>query len=426
MSMDPPVEAPGASFNFAQHLITCNLARSSRTAYVDDHGSLSFGALADRIRRMGAALLAGGMRREERVLLLMHDGCEWPVAFLGAIYAGIVPVVVNTLLTPEDYAYMLRHSRAQAVLVSGELLGTLRKAMASGEHEVRRVVVARPSTALALDAVALEPWLAQHEPLAAPATTGPDDPGFWLYASGANGQPSGTLHRQANPYWTAELYGKRVLGLTERDVCFSAARLSVAYGLGNALSFPLSVGATTILMAEHPTPEATFKRWRGEIGGLRPTVFFGASTGFADLLGSARLPQSRDVALRLASSAGMALADDLGEGFAAHFGIDVINGIGSIEMLHIFLSNQPGQAGNRSTAKPVPGYVIELRDDHGLPVSDGETGSMYIQGPSAALMYWGDCAKSRETFQGAWVRSADTYLRNADGSYIRCGRSDET
>ena len=425
MTIPPSIEGPGETFNFAQHLITLNLGRATRTAFVDDHGSLSFGALADRIRRTAGALLADGIRREERVLVLMHDCCEWPVAFLGALYAGIVPVAVNTLLTADDYAYMLHHSRAQAVLVSDALLGTLRSAMAQGGHEVRRVVVVRPSAALASDAVALEPWLAQHAPLAEPAGTGPDDPGFWLYSSGSTGRPKGTLHSQANPYWTAELYGTPVLGLTERDVCFSAAKLFFAYGLGNALTFPLSVGATTLLMAERPTPDATFRRWRGEIGGLRPTVFFGAPTGFAGMLAASNLPQRGDVALRLASSAGEALPSDLAERFTAHFGIEVIDGIGSTEMLHIFLSNRPGQVRYGTTGWPVPGYDIELRGDNGQAVPDGETGDLYISGPSAALMYWGNRAKTRETFQGAWTRSGDKYLRNADGSYTYCGRSDD-
>ena len=425
MTDQPSIPSPGEKFNFAHHLITRNLGRAAKAAYVDDHGSLSYGALAERIRRMAAALLAGGIRREERVLVLMHDCCEWPVVFLGAMYAGIVPVAVNTLLTADDYAYMLRHSRAQAVLVSDALLTTLRGAMAQGGHEVRLVVVARPSAALASDAVSLEPWLAQHAALPEPATTGPDDPGFWLYSSGSTGRPKGALHSQVNPYWTAELYGTPVLGLTERDVCFSAAKLFFAYGLGNALSFPLSVGATTILMADRPTPDASFKRWRGEIGGLRPTVFFGAPTGFAGMLASPQLPQRRDVALRLASSAGEALPSDLGERFTAHFGVEVIDGIGSTEMLHIFLSNRPGQVRYGTTGWPVPGYEIELRGDTGQAVPDGETGDLYIQGPSAALMYWGNRKQSRETFQGAWTRSGDKYLRNSDGSYTYCGRSDD-
>jgi benzoate-CoA ligase len=425
----PAVPAPGEKFNFAQHLIARNAARGAKPAYIDDAGTLSYGELAERVRRMAAALLASGIRREERVLLLMHDCNDWPVAFLGAMYAGIVPVAVNTLLTADDCAYFLAHSRAQAALVSGALLPTLQAAMAQAPHEVKRLVVSRSGATLPPDATDLETFIGAQPPLAAPATTGPDDPGFWLYSSGSTGRPKGTVHTHGNPYWTAELYGTPVLGLTESDVCFSAAKLFFAYGLGNGLSFPLSVGATVVLMAERPTPEAVFKRWLGDTAAQgparRPTVFFGAPTGYAGMLASPSLPARRDVALRLCSSAGEALPADLGERFTAHYGCEIVDGIGSTEMLHIFLSNLPGKVRYGTTGWPVPGYAVELRGDDGRPVADGETGDLYIQGPSAALLYWGNREKSRETFQGAWTKSGDKYVRNADGTYTYAGRSDD-
>ena len=429
----PHVPAPGPRFNFAAHLIERNIGRPAKTAFIDDHGTLSYGELAERIRRMAAALLAAGVRREERVLLLMHDCNEWPVAFLGALYAGVVPVAVNSLLTADDYAYMLANSRAQAAIVSDALLPTLQAALTQAPHEVKTLVVVRranvPTEMRPAEAVAFDAFLAAHEPLAAAATTGPDDPGFWLYSSGSTGRPKGTVHTHANPYWTAELYGTPVLALTERDICFSAAKLFFAYGLGNALTFPLSVGATVVLMAERPTPDATFKRWTGDTphqgAANRPTVFFGAPTGFAGMLASPHLPARKAVTLRLCSSAGEALPADIGERFRAHFGVDVIDGIGSTEMLHVFLSNRPGQVRYGTTGWPVPGYEIELRGEDGEAVADGETGDLYIQGPSAALMYWGNREKTRETFQGAWTKSGDKYMRNADGSYTYCGRSDD-
>ena len=426
------LQPPGLVFNFARHLFERNTARPAKAAYVDDHGALSYGDLADRSRRFAAALLAAGVHREERVLLLMHDNHHWPVAFLGAMYAGIVPVAVNTLLTADDYAYMLRHSRAQMALVSAALLPTLQAALAAGAgeggHEVKTVVVSRPTGPLPQGAVDFDAFLAAQAPLAQAAATGPDDPGFWLYSSGSTGRPKGTLHTHANPYWTAELYGTPVLGLTERDLCFSAAKLFFAYGLGNSLSFPLSVGATVLLMAERPTPEAVFKRWTGGAGPQgkpRPTVFFGAPTGFAGMLASPLLPARDQVALRLASSAGEALPAELGQRFTAHYGVEIIDGIGSTEMLHIFLSNVPGRVRYGTTGVPVPGYEVELRGDDGRPVADGETGDLFINGPSAALMYWGDREKSRQTFQGAWTRSGDKYVRNADGTYTYAGRSDD-
>ncbi|KAA9176650.1 benzoate-CoA ligase family protein, partial [Delftia sp. BR1] len=267
----------------------------------------------------------------------------------------------------------------------------------------------------------LQPWLAAQPPLPAPAPTLGDDPGFWLYSSGSTGKPKGAVHTHANPYWTAELYGGPVLGLGEGDICFSAAKLYFAYGLGNALSFPLSVGATVLLMAERPTPEATFARWVQH----RPTVFFGAPTGFAGMLASPLLPAREQVSLRMCSSAGEALPAEIAQRFKAHFGADIVDGIGSTEMLHIFLSNRPGDIRYGTTGKPVDGYRVELRGEDGRPVADGEVGDLFIQGPSAALMYWGNRDKTRETFQGGWLKSGDKYVRDADGYYTYAGRSDD-
>ena len=419
------VAAPSAKFNIAQHLLERNASRAAKAAFIDDLGTLSYGELAGRVRRVAAGLRALGLRREERVLLLMQDINDWPVSFLGATYAGLVPVAVNTLLTADDYAYMLENSRAQAVLVSGAVLPALTAALIKSDHEVRKVIVSRPLAPLHPAEVEFESFVATHEPLAKAATTNADDPGFWLYSSGSTGRPKGTVHSHANAYWTAELYGTNLLKLRESDVCFSAAKLFFAYGLGNGLTFPMSVGATTILMAERPTPDATFKRLRGEVGGAKPTVFYGAPTGFAGMLASPELPARKDVAIRLVSSAGEALPADVGKRFTAHFGVDIVDGIGSTEMLHIFLSNRPGDVRYGTTGWPVPGYEVELRGEDGKPVPDGEPGDLYIHGPSAAMMYWGNREKSRETFQGGWTKSGDKYVKNADGTYTYSGRSDD-
>lgn len=408
-------------FNFAEHLFDLNRAHAERTAYIDDWGRLSYGDLEDRARRLASVLVEAGVRREERVLLLMHDTSDWPVCFLGCLYAGVVPVAVNTLLTADDYAYMLAHSRAQAALVSGALLPVLSEAMARGPHEVGTLLVSLPVGKLHAGARDLEAALNSAPPLAASAPTGADDPGFWLYSSGSTGKPKGTVHTHGNLWWTAELYGKPVLGLTQQDVCFSAAKLYFAYGLGNALTFPLSVGATVVLMAERPTPDATFKRWVDH----QPTVFFGAPTGFAGMLASPRLPARAAVALRMCSSAGEALPAEIAQRFKAHFGCDIIDGIGSTEMLHIFLSNRPGDIRYGTTGKPVPGYEVELRGEDGQSVPDSEVGDLYIRGPSAALMYWNNREKTRDTFQGGWTKSGDKYVRDADGYYTYAGRSDD-
>jgi len=412
-------------FNFARHLLEANAGRPDKIAFIDDAGALTYGALDERARRLAAALKDAGVKREERVMLLMHDSADWPVAFLGALLAGVVPVAVNTLLTADDCAYMLEHCRAQAVIVSGAVKPALKAALTKSDHEVHKVVVSRPTQPLEFGEAEFEAFLGNNAPLARHARTHADDPAFWLYSSGSTGRPKGTVHSHANPYWTAELYGKAILGLNEDDVCFSAAKLFFAYGLGNALSFPLSVGATVLLMAERPTPDAVFRRWLGEVGGVRPTVFYGAPTGFAGMLASNALPRRKDVALRLVSSAGEALPAEIGERFKRHFGVDIIDGIGSTEMLHIFISNRPSEVRYGTTGWPVPGYAIELRGEGGGPVPDGEPGDLYIHGPSAAMLYWGNREKTRETFQGGWTKSGDKYIRNADGSYTYAGRSDD-
>ena len=420
--MHANVLPPPTRFNFARHLIGLNAGRAGKTALTDDLGSLSYGELAEQVQRFAAGLQSLGLRREDRVFVLMHDSSDWVVAFLGALYAGVVPVALNTLLTADDYAFMLDHSRAQAALVSGALLPTLQAAMAQGPHELKTLVVSRPTAALPDGALDFADVVGGHPPLAKAADTLADEAAFWLYSSGSTGKPKGTVHTQGNLYWTAELYGKNVLGLHESDVVFSAAKLFFAYGLGNALTFPLSVGASVVLMAERPTPQAVFKRMTEN----RPTVFYGAPTGYGGMLASPDLPAKSQVRLRLCSSAGEALPRDIGERWSRHFGCEIIDGIGSTEMLHVFLSNRPGDVRYGTTGKPVPGYEIELRNENGEVVTGAnQIGDLFVSGPTAALMYWNNREKSRDTFQGEWTKSGDKYTRDADGYYTYAGRNDD-
>jgi benzoate-CoA ligase len=406
-----PAIAPPERFNFARHLLDVNVSRAPKLAYRDDERALTYGELGDRVRRFAAALPALGLRREERVLLLMRDTVDWPVVFLGCLYAGVVPVAVNTLLTAADYAYVLAHSRAQAAFVSSALTPVLSDAMRTTAHEVGRVI--EPAEIGAL--------IDQHARADSAVDTAADDIGFWLYSSGSTGKPKGAVHTHGNLYCTAELYGKPVLGVRENDVVFSAAKLFFAYGLGNALTFPLSVGASVVLMAERPTPQAVFRR----LVELQPTIFYGVPTLYAAMLASPDLPARDRMNLHLAVSAGEALPKEIGERFAAHFGCEVLDGIGSTEMLHIFLSNRAGGVRYGTTGVPVPGYDIELRDEQGALVGDDVIGDLYVRGPSAALMYWSAREHSRATFIGGWTKSGDKYLRSADGYYTYAGRGDD-
>jgi len=434
-----------AELNFASYLAALNAPRAAKPAYIDDTRQLSYGELAERVARMAGALRQLGLRREERILLLMQDTVDWPIVFLGALHAGVVPVAVNTLLTADDYAYIVSHSRVRAAFVSGALLPVLQTALAQAPGDVEHVVVAQPlaSQAVASQAVASQPVTSQPvasqsssalpvrtyefdallaaAPLAPAVRTLADEIAFWLYSSGSTGKPKGVVHTHGNLWHTAELYAKPVLGIREDDVVFSAAKLFFAYGLGNGLTFPLSVGATVILMGERPTPQAVFQRLTRH----RPTVFYGVPTLYASMLASPDLPPRDQVAMRVCTSAGEALPRDIGERFTRHFGCEILDGIGSTEMLHIFISNQTGQLRYGTTGKPVPGYEVQLRDDNGAPVAAGAIGDLYIKGPSAALMYWNNRDKTRQCFLGDWLKSGDKYTCDADGYYTYAGRSDD-
>jgi len=406
-------------FNFAQHILSLNAGRADKIAYIDDHGTLTYGELDRRVRSFAASLLARGIQPEQRVLLVMQDTVDMPVALLGALFAGVLPVPVNTLLPAADYAYMLDHSRARAVIASPALLPCVREALALARNRPEVIVAGEvddaslPTMRTLLDTPPLAPD--------AHADTCGDDFAFWLYSSGSTGRPKGAVHSHANLFWTAELYAKPILGIRSDDIVFSAAKLFFAYGLGNGLTFPLSVGATVVLMAERPTPQAVFAR----LARHRATVFAGVPTLYVAMLASPDLPPREQVALRVCASAGEALPREVGEAFRDHFGCDILDGLGSTEMLHIFVSNREGDVRYGSSGLPVPGYDIELRDEDGHPVAPGEIGDLYVRGPSAALLYWANRDKSRATFQGEWLKSGDKYSKDDQGYLTYAGRGDD-
>ena len=414
----PRVDVP-RDYNAAHDLIERNLAarRADRIAYIDDAGRYSYAELAQRVNRAANALSALGLGMEDRILLAHLDTIDFPSVFLGAIKAGIVPIAANTLLTSADYKYMLEDSRAQALIVSEALLPNF-ESLLKGLPLLKHVVVSGkdPHGHAHLQSLMAK---AGTEFQAAPTTC--DDVCFWLYSSGSTGTPKGTVHVHSSLIQTAELYAKPVLGIRESDIVFSAAKLFFAYGLGNSLTFPLAVGATTVLMAERPTPAAVFKRLREQ----RPTIFYGVPTLYAGLLASPDLPRKDEVALRICTSAGEALPAHIGRRWTEHFGIDLLDGIGSTEMLHIFLSNRPGDVRYGTTGKPVPGYRIRLVDEEGREVGPNEIGELQISGPTSAIMYWNNRVKTFATFIGPWTRAGDKYTVDDDGYYTYGGRSDD-
>jgi len=418
-SVSPPAVRVPRDYNAAYDLIERNLAagRAAKLAYVDDAGQYTFGQLAERVDRFGSGLQAMGFEMEHRVLLALTDTIDFPTAFLGAIKAGIIPIAVNTLLTPKDYEYMLSDSRAKVLIVSEQLLPQFAP-MIGKLPFLKQVIVSGSS---AQGHTALKDVLAKGKTELAPAPTTSDDACFWLYSSGSTGMPKGTVHVHSSMVLTAELYAKAVLGYEENDVVFSAAKLFFAYGLGNSLSFTLAVGAAAILMAERPTPASVFKRLTEK----RPTIFYGVPTLYAAMLASPDFPKRENLALRLCVSAGEALPPQIAKSWKEKTGVEILDGIGSTEMLHIFLSNRPNDLRYGTTGKTVPGYELRLVDERGNPVKQGEMGELQIKGQTSAACYWNNHQKSRDTFMGGWTKSGDKYTLDRDGYYVYGGRSDD-
>jgi 4-hydroxybenzoate-CoA ligase len=423
-----PDRADPESYNAATELVDGALARGfgDKVAFCDGARAITYADLRARTWRMAAAFAALGLKPENRIALLLPDSVDFPVAFWGAVRAGMVAVPFNTFLTVEQYAYMLADSRAQALVAAVPLARALEPML--GRAPCLRALILAGAKADEKASFAfrevhlLEDLLARQAAKPFTAPTRADEVAFWLYTSGSTGAPKAVKHVHASPMATARLFGQGVLGITADDVIFSAAKLFFAYGLGNAMTFPLSAGAKAVLLPERPTPERVFAIMREH----RPTVLFAVPSLYAALLAhpelSAGVGSDR---LRLCVSAGEALPAGVGERWRAAVGVDILDSLGSTEMLQAFLSNRPGDVRYGATGKPVPGYDVKIVDEHDVELGDGETGELLVRGPSAGEGYWNQRAKSRITFQGEWTRTGDRYLRDREGYYHYRGRSDD-
>jgi benzoate-CoA ligase family protein len=439
-------------YNAVSDFVDAHIAagRGSKIAFVDPERSLTYGQLQERSIRFAHALHGLGLQPEQRVALLLNDTVDYPVAFWGAIRAGCVAIPLNVYLTLPQYAYILADCRARALVVEASLLETIAPVLDSLPRKPTVIVVGsadsapsswpalgRPSTSSLLQDVDarnksghddrgpvhhFESLIANADAKPVTADTVSDEVAFWFYTSGSTGDPKGVKHVHSNLMATAKLFGQGILGITEDDVVHSASKLFFAYGLGNALTFPLSVGATAALWPHRPSPEGVFETLRKN----RVTIFYGVPSLYTALLAHKDISKGAGSdRLRLCVSAGEALPAHIGERWREVVGCDVLDGLGSTEMLNTFLSNRPGDIRYGSTGTPVPGYDTRIVDEHGRDLGPDEIGELLVRGPSAGEGYWNQREKSRRTFAGEWTHTGDKYRRDKDGYYYYCGRTDD-
>jgi benzoate-CoA ligase family protein len=416
----PPLVDVPERFNIADYLVDRHVrdGRGARTAILCGEESVSYEQVAERSNRVANGLRSMGLRREERVMLLLLDSPAFVYSFFGAQKLGAVPIPTNTLLKSQDYRYMLNDSRARIAIVSEPLLPQVASIPRQELPHLERIVVEGKPT----DGTSGFNELLAGSPMVQVAETSRDDAAFWLYSSGTTGFPKGAVHLHHDILYTVVCYAQGVLGITAADRTFSVAKLFFAYGLGNALTFPFAVGATTVLWPGPPTPPNVY----AQIHRFKPTLFFSVPTNYGQLLAHRNDGPDFDLtSIRQAVSAGEALPRALYERFKERFQVEVLDGIGSTEILHIFISNRPGRARPGSAGELVDGYEARIVDDSGIDVQDGTVGNLLIKGDSTCAYYWNKHERTKSTIEGHWIRTGDKFYRDADGYYWYAGRADD-
>jgi benzoate-CoA ligase family protein len=408
-------------FNAAAHFIDRNVAdgRGDKIAIesADTGERVTYAQLQERVNRCGNALRALGVRMEERVALLLLDSPEFFYGFFGAIKIGAVAVPLNTLLKSPDYEFLLNDCRARVVIVSEALLPQIAAIARESLPFLEHVLVAG---AAAPPHIAYREFLAAHSAELGPAPTSKDDAAFWLYSSGSTGRPKGCIHLQHDMVVCAESYAKGVLGIREKDRCFSVAKLFFAYGLGNAGYFPLSAGATAITWSGSNAPQNVFN----VVARTRPTLFFSVPSNYAALL-ACDAPADAFAGVRWAVSAGEALPAAIYHRFRERFGVEILDAIGSTEALHMYIGNRPGAVRPGSSGQVLSGFEVRILDEDGKSVPQGEIGHLFLKSDAVCSGYWNQHEKTKQTIQGEWLRTGDKYRQDEDGYFWYCGRSDD-
>ncbi|TMD69994.1 MAG: benzoate-CoA ligase family protein [Chloroflexi bacterium] len=401
--------------------------RGAKTAIFYEGTAYTYAEIAELSNRVGNGLLDLGIQMEQRVALLLLDSPQFAAAFFGAIKIGAVAVPINTVLRPQDYVYMLNDSRARALFIHAALWSQIEPILAELKYLRHIIVVGTLPTASPLDASTpaihdFEKWVDKASSSLKAAETSKDDSAFWLYSSGSTGFPKGCVHLQHDMTYCTEYYGKAVLGITENDITFSAAKLYFAYGLGNNLYFPFGVGASAVYFPGRALPEDMFK----VVEQYRPTIFYGVPTLYAGMLALPDANKRFDFSsVRICVSAGEALPADILRRFEDAFHVEILDGIGSTEILHIFISNRAGEIKPGSTGKLVPGYEAVIADEKGVALPQGDIGNLLIKGDSTTAYYWNKHERTKATINGHWIHTGDKYYQDEEGYYWYCGRSDD-
>lgn len=412
-------------FNAADYLLTRNVdaGRGDHPAVVGSTRTLTYIELDALVSDVAAAYRVAGMRPDDRVMMLMADDIAMLASILAAFRAGVVAVPVSTMQTGAEVSKVLADSGARMLICTEEFAAAAREAVSAVSGVEKVVIVGQSGSDLAGDREVIEfddfvesGRAATHA--RGTAATDEDSWGLWLYTSGTTGMPKAAMHRHANIRHVCETYGHQVLGIRPDDRTLSVAKMFFAYGIGNSVFFPLSVGATTILEPRRPSPEVVRER----MAQTQPTLFFGVPTFYAALLAS-DIPDDAFASVRLGTSAGEALPAPLLKRFKERFGVDIIDGIGSTEVLHIFLSNQPEDIRPGTTGRAVPGYEVVVVDEAGNKAAPGAPGALHVRGASIALGYWRRAEASRQVFRGEWLVTGDTYVCDEDGYFTCLGRN---